>query len=96
MRPRKSGDIAKTLKKKGFLEDKDGHHTYYHLVVDGKKTTVNTYLSHGKKSSDYGTKLMAQVKRQLCFEDTKLAEKFLDCPMTEVEYVKMLKEQGEI
>ena len=96
MRARKAKDIAKVLKKKGFTENKDSHHSQYHLVVDGKKTTIKTYLSHGPGSKDYGTRLMAEVKKQLGFEDTKLAEKFLDCPMSEAQYIEMLEGLGGI
>ena len=92
MRPRKPADIEKALLKKGFVKDATSHHAYYHLKVDGKITGVQTYLSHGKKSKEYGRSLMSEVKGQLGFIDTKKAEAFLDCPMTHNQYVEMLKE----
>ena len=96
MKVRKVKNIVKTLKKKGFVEERDGHHALYYLYVDGLKTTIYTYMSHGPGSKDYGKKLMGQVKKQLKFEDTKKAERFLDCPMKEVEYVEMLRDLGEV
>lgn len=96
MRARSSGKIAKALLKKGFLKNKKGHHQYYCLEVAGVQTDIYTYLSHGKNGNDYGNYLMQQIKQQLRFEDTNLAERFLDCPMTKVEYIQMLSDLGEI
>lgn len=92
MRPRKPLKIEKALLKKGFKKTEESHHTYYILWVNGKKTDIYTYLSHGKSSKDYGSPLMGKVKSQLRFKDNALAEDFFDCPMTEGQYLKMLKE----
>ena len=96
MRATKPKDIEKTLLKKGFKVDEDNHHKYYQLYKDGKKTDIYTYLSHGKSSEDYWVKLMQAIKKQLRFTDTKLAEKFLDCPMTQLEYIEMLEKAEAI
>ncbi|MFC0513842.1 hypothetical protein ACFFGT_06515 [Mucilaginibacter angelicae] len=96
MRARKPLDIEKALLKKGFVKDGESHHRYYYLVVDGKKTDLYTYLSHGKNSVDYGPKLMGKVKNQLRFTDSNKAELFLDCPMSKEQYIDMLKESDVI
>ena len=95
MRARKTKEIIKALKKKGFeLYPEKKHHQFYYLVVDGKKQTIKTYFSHGKK--EYGSSLMGQIKKQLKFTETQQAEDFFDCPMTGEEYVAMLREDKEI
>lgn len=96
MKPRKPLDIEKALLKKGFIKESDSHHHYYYLTLDGKKTDIYTYLSHGKKSEDYGPKLMSKVKNQLRFKDSNKAERFLNCPMTKAQYVTMLKQLDAI
>lgn len=96
MRVRKPLDIEKALLQKGFIKESDSHHHYYYLKVNGKKTDLYTYLSHGKKSKDYGKKLMNKVKSQLRFTDSSKAELFLDCPMTEAQYIAMLLELDAI
>lgn len=96
MRPRKPLDIEKTLLRKGFIKDGNSHHNCYYLIIDGKKSDLYTYLSHGKSSEDYGNNLMNKVKKQLRFTDTKKAELFLDCPMSEVQYIQMLKDEDAI
>ena len=96
MRPRKSKDIAGPLRKKGFLEKAGGsHHAQYYLLVQGKKTHIKTYLSHGK-GMEYSSGLMKAVKKQLCFKEDADAERFLDCPMSGEEYVALLRKQGDL
>jgi len=91
MKPRKTKNIKKVLEKKGFvLEPEKNHHNFYYLVIDGKKQAVKTYFSHGKK--EYGKSLMAQIKKQLKFQETDKAEDFFDCPMSKEQYIEMLKE----
>jgi len=94
MRPRKAKDIASVLLKKGFSDDKDTHHGYYYLWVDGKRTNVYTYMSHGSKSADLSKGLMGSIKRQLKFDENKTAEDFFDCPFTKEQYKEMIRAKG--
>lgn len=95
MRVRKTKDIVKVLKKKGFeLHPDKNHHNFYFLIVNGKKTSVNTYLSHNNQ--EYGPSLMSKVKKQLRFNDSETADKFFDCPLTKEMYIDLLKIQGDI
>ena len=95
MKTRAVKDLQRTLLAKGFLLNPDkGHHQYYILMVDGLRTRVSTYFSHGAR--DYGALLMQQVKKQLKFRSTATAETFFDCPLTAEEYVKLLREQEDL
>ncbi|WP_034695500.1 hypothetical protein [Chryseobacterium sp. JV274] len=95
MKARKVKDLMKVLKKKGFeLNPEKDHHNFYYLMVDGKKSSIYTYFSHGK--TEYATSLMQMIKRQLCFQNTKTAEDFFDCPLTKEKYIEILKEQGDL
>lgn len=95
MKVRKTKELIKTLSSKGFeCNPKTKHHQSYVLVIEGKKQHIKTYFSHGIK--EYGNSLMVKVKKQLKFQETSLAEDFFDCPMTEEEYINMLKRQGDI
>ena len=90
MKPRKTKDLQRVLQAKGFaLYPEKAHHQFYYLEVDGKKTTVKTYFSHGLK--EYGDALMQLVKKQLRFTETRQAEDFFDCPMTGAAYVALLR-----
>ena len=95
MRARKTKDLKKALKKKGFVVDPEkDHHEYYVLTIDGVKQNIYTYFSHGKQ--EYSKSLMGQLKKQLKFQDTKDAEKFFDCPLTKEDYVELLRNSGSI
>lgn len=95
MRPRKSKDVEAALLKKGFrLEKGKQHHRYYVLYVDGKMTTIRTYISHG--SPEYGKALMSAIKKQMKFSDNSQVEKFFDCPMSAEDYAEMLKKKNEL
>src|SRR3972149_3791095 len=56
--PRKTKVIRAALLKKGFIGD-ETHHEIFWLVVDGKKTSIRTRISHGAK--EYGDELLALV-----------------------------------
>lgn len=95
MKTRKVKKLTKVLKAKGFVcYPEKNHHQFYYLEIAGVKQAVYTYFSHGK--SEYGTSLMAQIKKQLKFSDITKAENFFDCPMSGTQYVEMLKEEGII
>lgn len=95
MKVRKVKDLTKVLKKKGFeLHPEKDDHNFFYLIVDGKKSSVFTFFSHGY--SEYGDSLMLKIKKQLRFQNTKVAEDFFDCPLTKEKYIALLKEQGDI
>lgn len=95
MKPRKVKDIQKVLLKKGFkLYPEKDHHQFYFLTIDGIKQHVYTYFSHGEK--EYGKYLMGKIKGQLKFTSSDRAEDFFDCPMTEEQYIEMLRENDFI
>lgn len=95
MKVRKVKELIKVLKKKGFeLNPEKNDHNFFFLIVDGKKTSVNTFFSHGK--SEYGDSLMLKIKNQLRFQNTKTAEDFFDCPLSKEKYIELLRVQGDI
>ena len=94
MRPRKTKDLEKTLKRKGFDEDLDSDHKRYTFIYNGITTHIGTYLSHGMK--DYDKNLMALIKKQLKFDSSKAADNFFDCPFTKENYIQMLIKKGEL
>lgn len=95
MRIRKTKELTKVLKQKGFkINPKKDHHIFYYLYVDGKKHSIHNYFSHGKK--EYNSSLMGKIKTQLKFNDTNIAEKFFDCPFSKDDYIKMLKEDDAL
>ena len=95
----KSKEIAKSLNKKGF-EPQTGekHHSYYYFYFNGKKTHVNTYLSHDTSKEYSGKKkgLLHDVKNQLKFNKLDDCVKFIDCTFSEQNYIDMLVKKNEL
>lgn len=92
MKPRKAAEIASALLNKGFRRSQS-HHTFYILYAQGRKTSARTKISHSIR--EYGRSLLAQIARQLCLTASEL-DQFLECPLTEEDYVDRLIEQGHV
>ncbi len=93
MSVKKAKDIETALLKKGFRSEctaRGNSHRFYTLWIDGKKTRINTYLSHDGK--DYGDKLLTEIKRQLRFSDKKQLLEYIDCHMSEEKYIDHIKQ----
>ena len=87
----KSKEIGASLKKKGFVENLSRDHIRYTLYVDGKKTEIYTFISHGKK--DYDDFLISKVKNQLRLQSKSEFQNLIECPMTKENYIKLLIER---
>jgi len=90
--PRKTKAIRAALMKKGFIAD-DTHHEMFWMVVDGKKTSIRTRISHGAK--EYGDELLALVARQVGLSKQELY-RLIDCPMDGRKLRALLVERGRI
>jgi len=90
--PRKTKVIRAALLKKGFIGD-ETHHEIFWLVVDGKKTSIRTRISHGAK--EYGDELLALVARQVGLSRQELY-RLIDCPMDGQKLRALLVERGRI
>lgn len=88
----KSRDVTTGLKRKGF-EERKGSHLFFILYVDGKKTCIQTMVSHGMR--EIGDSLISKMARQ-----TKLNSKgFVDlvtCPLSREAYIAELRKQGAL
>ena len=85
-------DLASALKAKGFHET-NRHHRYYHLYVNGLKTSVWTKISHG--IPEYGGTMLSVVRKQMHLT-RNLFGQFIDCTMTDVEYAACLCSNGRV
>lgn len=85
-------DVAENLLRKGFRQ-RNGGDKYYHLFVDGLKTPVFTFVSHGEKEIHDG--LLGQMAKQTRLVKREFLE-LVDCPLTEEQYVQLLRERGHI
>ena len=89
--PLKKGDIKSSLKKKGFVEDKDGPHiSYSYDILNKKRTRIKTYVSHGRDSQDVDNKLIGFMARQVKLTN-KDFKRLISCEMDQDEYEKVVR-----
>lgn len=85
---RKVKDMRSALESKGFRKDDRSHHVYW-LFIDGRKSSVRTFFSHGE--SEYGDSLLGKVRKQMHLAGAEFNQ-FMDCHMTGDAYVQHLKQ----
>jgi predicted RNA binding protein YcfA (HicA-like mRNA interferase family) len=90
----KTRKIDSALIRKGFVKKEKRGHIYYILYVKGKKTQIRTKLSHGSK--EYNDGLLSAIRKQLKFNSKKELENFINCPLSEEEYISMLMDKSVI
>lgn len=90
--PRKTRAIRAALLSKGFIAD-DTHHEMFWLVVDGRKTSIRTRISHGV--AEYGDNLLPLVARQVGLSKQELY-RLIDCPMDGEKLKRLLVERGKV
>jgi hypothetical protein len=83
---RKTRRIHKSLSTKGF-NTSNNDHIWYILYVDGKKTSIRTKISHGKK--EYDDSLLGKMAGQLRLSKNDLLE-LIDCPLSYEKYCDIL------
>lgn len=85
--------VYKNLKKKGFVDatTKSDDHLYLEFSFEGKKY-FKTKLSHGSKK-DLDSFLIKQMSTQCKLSKEDFAD-LVNCPLSQEDYIKILKEKG--
>src|SRR5438874_1578712 len=98
MAVRERAKIAAALLRKGFVlkqSNKNRDHDYYFLSVEGLLSPVFTKLSRGSSYKTYGRDLLGAMSHQLKLTNSQLLD-LIDCSMTAIEYLTILKSNGVI
>jgi hypothetical protein len=85
----KKRELIKNLTKKGFKENRSGDHITLIFYVDGKPTSVRTKISHG--GGEPGKDLLSRMRRDLNFDTQSQFENFVDCYLSEQQFISILK-----
>lgn len=72
---------------------KASHHKKYTLYINGKRTSIYTFISHGIK--EYGDYLLNKMKKQLYISSEEL-DKLIECPLKKEDLIKILNEKNLI
>lgn len=88
----KTKDIESALSKKGFQVHQSKHKIYI-LYVNGKKTNVRTFVSHGIK--EYGKTLISKMRNQLYLSREEFDD-LVSCPLTEEKLLEIYIDRNKI
>jgi hypothetical protein len=66
----------------------------YWFYVDGKKTSVHTWISHGERK--YEKQLLAKVRSQIRLQDWDEFRRFVECPMQYGAYLNLMVARGHV
>jgi hypothetical protein len=84
--------LKKALTSKGFQET-DTHHEMYWFYAEGKKTSIRTRISRGKR--EYDDNLLGQMAKQVKLRRDEFDE-LIECPLTAEGYLKLLLKRGHV
>jgi len=84
--------IENALSQKGF-EKKESHHKKYTLYVNGKRSSIYTFVAHGTK--EYGDNLLNKMKNQLDISREELND-LIDCHLKHEDLVRILANKKKI
>lgn len=80
--------IKRSLKKKGFAEDRDGPHIKYVFQRENLTDSIATHVSHGSKKT-ISKGLVAEMAKQCRLNPAQFRE-LIDCTMSQNAYIDVL------
>ena len=92
--PRPTKEVERILIKKDFTLDDNRDHNYYFLYKDGKKTRINTKVSHGSHK-DIPDGLLTKMMKQMQLPKKEFND-FFNCHMSGEEYIRYLENHNFI
>ena len=82
--------LINALLRKGF-EKVETHHTMLWFVVQGRRTSIHTWVSHGQRKLD--DRLLRLIGRELHLSRAELL-KFVECEMSYEDYRRRMVDEG--
>jgi hypothetical protein len=82
--------LINALLRKGF-EKVETHHTKLWFVVQGRRTSIHTWVSHGPRKLD--DRLLRLIGRELHLSRAELL-KFVECEMSYEDYRRRMVDEG--
>lgn len=84
----------RSLKKKGFIKEKDRDHIFYYHEDNGRRTGAYTYFSHSAKIKTLGPDLLKRMSPELSLDSIQETADLLACPMNGDIYKTILFDKG--
>ena len=89
MEYRKRRIILQNLKRKGFVEEREGDHIFLKFRANGEYKGIRTKVSHGSKANELSEELISRMAKQ-CKLSKKNFVGLVDCSLSELEYMELL------
>jgi predicted RNA binding protein YcfA (HicA-like mRNA interferase family) len=89
-----TSDLRRALEAKGFRKLQGGSHTKFVLEVEGVVQAIWTVVSHSKHDISHG--LQSTLARELRMPNPAYLRRYVECAVSEVEYLGMLRDKGVI
>ena len=89
-----TSELRRALEKKGFRSIEGAGHTKFVLVVDGTVQSIWTVVSRSKY--DISHNLHSSIARQLRMPNPAYLRRYVECSLSEEDYLSMLRERGVI
>jgi hypothetical protein len=86
-------EIQSALGRKGFQIKGQKKHEMWIYYINGKKTSIYTFLSHG--SSEYNDNRLGSMAKEMHIPRNMLDE-FIQCSLSQKEYENYLVDKGLI
>ncbi|NPV00700.1 MAG: hypothetical protein HPY53_04885 [Brevinematales bacterium] len=91
----KPKEIETALKNKGFSK-KNNSHKYFSFYYEGKKIgDIYPFISHSK-GKEYNDSLLDALKKEMKMDSKENLCKFIECSLTQEDYIRILKSQNVI
>jgi hypothetical protein len=87
--------VEKSLRSKGFRRDNTHHRFFIYWTQAGRKTTIKTKTSHGTSSKSIGASLLGKMADQCRLDMSEFLD-FVDCPLDQKGYEKILEQKGAL
>ncbi len=85
--------LEAALSRKGFSSSEGKSHTKWMLHVGGKRTSVVLMLSRGTDYKDLRNQILGMIRKEMKLSGEQF-QRFVDCPMSQDEYLGILRAQG--
>ena len=82
--------LVGALLRKGF-EKAQTHHTMLWFTVQGRRTSIHTWVSHGQRKLD--DRLLRLIAKELHLSTVELL-KFVECEMSYEDYRRRMVDEG--
>ncbi len=84
--------LINALLRKGS-EKSETHHTMLWFTVQGRRTSIHTWISHGQRKVD--DRLLRLVAKELHLSSAELA-KFVECELSYDDYLRRMITRGNV